>query len=55
MVHTQETSLGHNLLDNADVRVQRPVPQPLRECSLTRSLGLLQEKTAAGTPPPQAG
>ena len=37
MVHTQETSPSHNLLDNADVRVQRPVPQPLRECSLTRS------------------
>lgn len=28
MVHNQKTSLGHNLLDNADLRVQRPVPQP---------------------------
>lgn len=27
MVHTQKASISHNLLDNADLPVQLPVPQ----------------------------
>lgn len=27
MVHAQKASVGHNLLDNADLPVQGPVPQ----------------------------
>lgn len=63
MVHTQKTSLGHNLLDTPicvssalSPRPQGPAcPQPLGECSLTRSLGLLGEKTVAGAPHPRGG